>query len=224
MSTDPYTIAPWAQTASGLAVDLLDPKPEQITLHDIALSLSRLPRFNGHTCDRVWSVAEHSLLVADLVSVTVPDAPPALLLAALLHDAHEAYVGDRIAPVKAATRAWCAQRGDYSADPFSAIAKGLDGAIHTAFAIAPSDIDLQVIHHADLQALGIEARLYMAPPPRPWIDLPEPPPGFITNYPPRTWRDANSNFTIRALTYIERRHGLRRNPLAIPATPEAPQC
>jgi hypothetical protein len=200
-------IAPWAQTVSGGAVDLLAPQPEQIYLSDIAISLSRIPRFNGHTTDRVWSVAEHSLLVADLVSATAPDAPPALLLAALLHDAHEAYLGDRISPVKAAIRAYCQKHGDYSTDPFSIISEGLDGAIHAAFALAPTADDRKVIHHADMQALGIEAQLFMASPPRPWIELPEPPPGFVINFPPLTWRDANACFIERALGYIERRHG-----------------
>jgi hypothetical protein len=64
-------VAPWAQTASGLAVDLLPPpKPEQITLHDIATGLLA-PRFNRQTQVRPWSIAEHSMLVAELVLAAV---------------------------------------------------------------------------------------------------------------------------------------------------------
>lgn len=203
--TDP---APWVQTASGLAVHLLSPRPEQITLADIAISLSRIPRFNGHTAGRVWSVAEHCLLVADLVSVTVPDAPPTLLLGALLHDAHEAYCGDRISPVKAAIATLRAAQQQLSQDPFTDITIRLDKAIHAAFALTLSDADRETIHHADMQALGIEAAHLMLPPPRPWIDLPEPPPGFIFARPQPPFFPVRRVFVARAKSYIERRHGV----------------
>lgn len=73
-------------TVSGRAVDLVAPDWRDIDLGDIARALSLLNRFAGQT-RRPISVAEHSLVVAKL-------APPALALAALLHDAHEAYFGD----------------------------------------------------------------------------------------------------------------------------------
>lgn len=64
-------------TRTGQLVDLLNPEPRTIKLADIALALSRIPRFAGHTI-RPWTVADHCLLVADLIG---PDAEPNLQLA-----------------------------------------------------------------------------------------------------------------------------------------------
>lgn len=60
------------------------------SLEDLALSMSRQPRFGGMT-RRWWSVLDHSLFVAALAQKD--DAPAALQLALLLHDAHE-FTGD----------------------------------------------------------------------------------------------------------------------------------
>lgn len=64
-------------------------------VQEVAHSLSRLCRFTGHT-EVTYSVAQHSLLVASLVAQTDPD----LAVVGLLHDAHEAYLGDISRPVK----------------------------------------------------------------------------------------------------------------------------
>lgn len=82
----------WVLTKSGNRVDLFDPKPEQIKLHDLAFALSHLNRFCGNAGG--YSVAQHSVLVA----AHVPDN---LILEALLHDAAEAYIGDIVGPLKA---------------------------------------------------------------------------------------------------------------------------
>jgi hypothetical protein len=58
----------------------------------LARPLSHINRYAGHTL-RPYSVAEHSLLVAELVS-------PGDKLAALLHDAAEAFVNDLPSPIK----------------------------------------------------------------------------------------------------------------------------
>lgn len=79
----------WIVTYTGREVDLVEPRPDQICLDDIAHSLSHTCRFAGHT-KRFYSVAEHSLHVARLC----PTLP------ALLHDAAEAYIGDVTRPLK----------------------------------------------------------------------------------------------------------------------------
>ncbi len=63
---------------------------EHPSLVDIAISLSRQPRFAGH-CRRWWSVLDHTLFGDDLIVV---GEEPELRLSWLLHDAHEAITGD----------------------------------------------------------------------------------------------------------------------------------
>lgn len=93
----------WQRMLSGRRLDLLDPTPVDIEIEDIAHGLAFVARWNGQTKgDYAYSVAEHSLLVEELFSRIVPDAPIKWRLAALLHDAPEYAIGDMISPVKAA--------------------------------------------------------------------------------------------------------------------------
>ena len=93
----------WQRMLSGRRLDLLDPTPVEIEIEDIAHGLAFVARWNGQTKgDYAYSVAEHSLLVEELFSRIVPDAPVKWRLAALLHDAPEYVIGDMISPVKAA--------------------------------------------------------------------------------------------------------------------------
>jgi hypothetical protein len=77
---------PWIQTAQGCAYPLLGPSPSDIDWRAIAEALSKICRFNGHTT-HFYSVAQHCALVADMLA-------PDLRLHGLLHDAHEAFIGD----------------------------------------------------------------------------------------------------------------------------------
>lgn len=61
------------------------------TLLDIALGLSRQPRFAGQ-CRRWWTVLDHSLFAAELAARD--GESDRTVLAVLLHDAHEALTGD----------------------------------------------------------------------------------------------------------------------------------
>jgi hypothetical protein len=73
-----------------------------IEVEDIAHGLAFVARWNGQTIgDYAYSVAEHSLLVADIYLTQNPTAPVKWQLAALLHDAPEYVIGDMISPVKA---------------------------------------------------------------------------------------------------------------------------
>lgn len=88
---------PWIQTISGKKFDYADPTPEMIDIGDIAIALSRQPRFVGHTSD-FYSVAQHSVLVSTLVQINGGTRFQQMI--ALLHDATEAYIGDMAAPLK----------------------------------------------------------------------------------------------------------------------------
>lgn len=79
-------------TASGRDIDIQRLTPDDISILDIAHSLSNLCRFGGHTRE-FYSVAQHSVRVAMAL-------PPDLRLAGLLHDATEAYVVDLPRPIK----------------------------------------------------------------------------------------------------------------------------
>lgn len=74
-----------------------------IEIMDIAHGLSFVARWNGQTLgDWPYSVAQHSVLVTQLVELLEPDIAPKWKLAALLHDAPEYVIGDMISPVKSA--------------------------------------------------------------------------------------------------------------------------
>jgi 5'-deoxynucleotidase YfbR-like HD superfamily hydrolase len=73
---------------------------QEVDIMSIANALSRLCRYTGHLRDgiEIYSVAEHSVLVAAIVKAM--GGSPQTQLAALLHDASEAYLADIAAPFK----------------------------------------------------------------------------------------------------------------------------
>ena len=112
---------------SGRRLDLLDPSPLDVEIGDIAHGLARVARWNGQTTgDNGFSVAQHSLVVEDLVRRLRPDIEPRWRLAALLHDGPEYVIGDMISPFKAALGL------DYRA-----FEDRLERAIHIRFGLPP---------------------------------------------------------------------------------------
>ena len=112
---------------SGRRLDLLDPSPLDVEVHDIAHGLARVARWNGQTTGpHAFSVAQHSLVVEDLVRRLQPEIEPRWRLAALLHDGPEYVIGDMISPFKAALGL------DYRA-----FEDRLERAIHVRFGLPP---------------------------------------------------------------------------------------
>lgn len=81
------------RTVSGLYMNVFEPTEEMICIEDIAHSLSFQCRFGGHL-PTFYSVAQHSLNCSFLID------DPKLKLAALMHDASEAYLLDIPKPIK----------------------------------------------------------------------------------------------------------------------------
>jgi hypothetical protein len=86
------SINPYIRLHSGRKFYFLDPKPNQIDITDVAISLSRLPRFCGHT-SKPYFVGQHCCIACDL-------APDNLKRAVLMHDMAESVTNDIPAPLK----------------------------------------------------------------------------------------------------------------------------
>lgn len=193
------TPTPWIVTHSGTdqpiagTALLLTPVPR---IEVIAHSLAQINRYTGHAT-RPYSVAEHSLLVADILAAQGLDHHAQR--AGLMHDAHECLSGDASSPAKwALGAAWLAFE-----NPLALMVRkhyGLQSA-HTAYR--------QAIKHADLVALATERRDLMPYDPahnQPWpaIDTPgaeiPPIPAVDLNNPARaamTWRHHRDAFLER---------------------------
>jgi len=84
----------WIQTFTGKKFFPLTPDPELICIEDIAHSLSMQCRYNGHS-KQFYSVAQHRVILSQKFFSSRD-----MQLAALLHDASEAYLSDIPRPLK----------------------------------------------------------------------------------------------------------------------------
>lgn len=136
------------ETASGQFVDVESPDPSTLTLADIAHHLSWTNRFVGAAAVG-YSVAEHSLLVHDLLAYL--DAPPQICAAGLLHDSSEAFLHDVATPIKRHLRT----RGEREYD---LLTQRMDQAIGKALGVDHTLWRDAAVEEADLWALRIEGR------------------------------------------------------------------
>jgi hypothetical protein len=141
-STIDNRIGDWMQTANGRKFWPLDPRPEEVHIDDIAHALSNMCRFGGH-CRTFYSVAEHSVRVSELAN---HELDPQLALAALLHDAAEAYVVDVPRPLKRFLPGY--------KEAESAVAR----AIERRFDLESGILDHPAVKHWDETLLATEAR------------------------------------------------------------------
>lgn len=176
----PAAGSPWIQTASGRAFDLLTPSAADVDfVRDVAPALARLPRFGGHAGP--YSVAQHCVLGADAMLEETGRTDYAL--AFLLHDAHEAYIGDMTTPVQLAIVAALAglQFGAHAkadvAGQFKAAMRhlktGIDHAVwlaaglnHAAF--CPGTPGDRALKQMDLRMLDTERRQLLGVCRSPW--------------------------------------------------------
>jgi 5'-deoxynucleotidase YfbR-like HD superfamily hydrolase len=139
----------WQRMLSGRRLDLLDPSPLDIEIGDIAHGLARVARWNGQTFgDHAFSVAQHSLLVEEILAATLAGATADDRLAALLHDAAEYVIGDMISPFKSVVG------GGYKD-----VERRLQHAVHLRFSLPPEteEATRKAIKRADQIAAYFEA-------------------------------------------------------------------
>ncbi|MFG1414013.1 hypothetical protein V5G24_23210 [Xanthobacter sp. VTT E-85241] len=169
---------PWMQTASGRAFDLVAPTAAMVDLgHDVPGALARISRFGGHVPSGSYSVAQHCVLGVDAILAAGAADGWHVAQAFLLHDAHEAYIGDITTPMQDALAQVAAQIAPDAADAaplmrtvIREMKRRCDGAIHEAAGLPwplPKHIHAQV-KAWDLAMLATE-RLHLMPrAPRPW--------------------------------------------------------
>src|SRR5579871_1965624 len=143
----PPAPGPYLQTVSGRWLNPFDPDPEQIDIGDIARALSNQCRFGGH-CRAFYSVAQHSVLVSELVAQRGGDVED--VFAALMHDAAEAYLGDMPHPIK--------HRSPLGA-AFREVEEHLERALRERFGIRA---DVAALKPADRALLATERRAFSA--------------------------------------------------------------
>ncbi len=144
----------WIQTRTNRAFPFDDPSPDDVEIHDIAVALSRICRFGGHSSE-FYSVAQHSVLVSQVV-------PSEHALWGLLHDAAEAYIGDMVAPIKRLPEM----------EPFRALERRVQRAIRLKFELDP--VMPPEVKRTDLVLFATEKRDLLGPEPKPFLPLPEP--------------------------------------------------
>ena len=150
---------------------------------DIAGPLAGENRYVSHT-DRPWSVAIHSVVVARVIMTVTGDKMAAA--AGLLHDCHEAVLGDIPTPV--------AMHIGY--DKVKALKNDVHHAIFRRLQL-PASLLLDSLFHdaiesADRASLHVERQLFMAPEPRSWD----------VSYPSYNWMKATYD-EIRGWQYVK---------------------
>ncbi len=137
-------------TRSGFMFDILTPDPTMVDINEIAHCLSYECRYNGHIPgDNFLSVAEHSVAVCERIQRDVDSGSVNVYLIALLHDAHEAYTGDIVAPLKRLL------------PEIKEIERGIQEVIHAKYGIDEvSEKSARLIKRADEQVGEMERMIF----------------------------------------------------------------
>ena len=139
----------WQRMLSGRRLDLLEPSPLDIEIEDIARGISRVARWNGQTSGEYpLSVAQHSVIVAELLKSYNENIEIKWQLAALLHDAAEYIISDMITPLKS-----------FLGEEYIQLEEKIQSAINIRFSL-PGEIPKKIyklIKNCDRQTAFIEA-------------------------------------------------------------------
>ena len=132
------TVPTFISAYTGAEFNYLEPS---VNIVDVAHGLGNACRF-GNQASTFYSVAEHSCLVASIVALK----DPGLVLPALWHDAHEAYVGDVPTPLKLLL-----------GDKYREIVDRIDPVVAEYLGIDPELFHHPLVVEADHQAMEYEA-------------------------------------------------------------------
>jgi hypothetical protein len=125
--------------------DPLQIEARHIRLEDMGHQMSRINRWNGAS-GAAFSVAEHSLHCQRLARVMAPELNARIELLMLLHDCHEAYLGDVITPIKR-------QLGPI----YGVWARHIDRQVYSALGVRePDETEREWVSKIDAQAARIE--------------------------------------------------------------------
>lgn len=199
---------PYVSTYTGGRLHLDTINHHEITTEVLAHHLALVNRWNGSTKEP-YSVAQHSLWVASIV-------PPDLRLAALLHDASEAYIQDLSRTVKS----FIAERGSGYADLEARIMLGVGRAYGLDDPKKPGEAWWlhSTIKRADDAVLLAEARDLLVHTPD-WAVERIPSEAMRDTIVPFTWQEAKRNFAQAIKDAFEERQrwlsgaGFRSNVL-----------
>jgi len=137
-------------TRSGYMFDILNPDPNMVDIEEIAHCLAYECRYNGHIPgDNFLSVAEHSVAVCERIQRDVESGSVNVALIALLHDAHEAYTGDIVAPLKRLL------------PEIRDIEASIQAAVHTKYGVDEvSEKTARIVKRADEQVGDLERLIF----------------------------------------------------------------
>lgn len=198
----------WIPTYTGKAFYPLEPQVEDVCIEDIAHHLALKARWTGATRDHC-NVAHHSVLVAQDVERTllavkgvVEPKKAECVIAALLHDASEAYLPDMARNLKDSV--YFLTR--FGVERFRVVEDRLLGVIFDALGLARFGHCKHYIKESDVRAMISERVEQVSVTPLPWIVQGEPLPG-VDRYTPLGQKESEHLFlqTFRRLYHATNR-------------------
>jgi 5'-deoxynucleotidase YfbR-like HD superfamily hydrolase len=154
----------WMQSLTGGSINLVDPVPTEVNFREIVDTLAQINRYCGAALKPV-SVALHTMIAFDAAE---PDVKPWVLL----HDAHEARIGDITTPMQKAMieiAAMAIGGRTIMRNVLTEIKRRHDIAIYAAAELAlPTDAQKEAIKRADIIAMQTERRDFLSPCAKAW--------------------------------------------------------
>ncbi len=172
----------WIQTYTSGRFYMIDPRPEEVKIEDIAHALALVNRYNGHSKEPI-SVAQHSVLVSRAIE-------PEHAILGLFHDAHEAYCGDWSRPLKVCFPPDVKRFIDN-------MIYGIDWVVFKKFGVSATAEASASLKRADDAVLATESRSFMSPLDPGWekrLSGIEP---FMDSFTPLDWRTSERLFLSR---------------------------